>query len=101
MGELVSEVPVRALAIYAHPDDGEVGRGGTLAGWSKAGSEVHLVVCTDGGRGTTDPLWDPAELAARRSDELAEAAGMLGLTSCEVLGWQDGELENTPELREE
>jgi LmbE family N-acetylglucosaminyl deacetylase len=99
MAELVSTVPERALAIYAHPDDADVASGGTLARWAKAGASVHLVVCTDGGRGTTDPSVDPAELARRRSEELNEAADMLGLASVAVLGWPDGEIEDTPELR--
>lgn len=99
MAELVHETPRRALAVYAHPDDADVAVGGTLARWAKAGCNVHLVVCTDGGRGTTDPAVDPAELATRRAGELAEAAALLGLTSYEVLGWPDGELEDSVELR--
>ncbi|HEX4163326.1 MAG TPA: PIG-L family deacetylase, partial [Acidimicrobiales bacterium] len=41
------------LAVYAHPDDADVGCGGTLARWAKGGSAVHLIVCTDGGKGTS------------------------------------------------
>ena len=51
----MDETPGVVLAVYAHPDDADVGCGGTLARWAKAGSAVHLVVCTDGGKGTTDP----------------------------------------------
>jgi LmbE family N-acetylglucosaminyl deacetylase len=101
MAELVTEAPRRSLAIYAHPDDADVASGGTLARWAKAGCDVHLVVCTDGGRGTADPSVDPGELAARRATELAEAASLLGLTSYEVLGWPDGELEDTAAFRHE
>ena len=101
MAQVFRVVPRCALAVYAHPDDADVACGGTLARWAKAGCDVHLVVCTDGGRGTTDPAVDPGELAARRAVELAEAAGLLGLTSYEVLGWPDGELEDTAELRRE
>ena len=99
MAELVNDVPERTLAVYAHPDDADVASGGTLARWAKAGSEVHLVVCTDGGRGTTDPSIDPTALARRRADELTEAAGILGLSSVDVLGWPDGELEDTAAFR--
>jgi LmbE family N-acetylglucosaminyl deacetylase len=96
--ELVSEVPSVVLAVYAHPDDADVGAGGTLARWAKAGAAVHLVVCTDGGRGTSDARTEPAELARRRAGELAEAGALVGLASHEVLGMTDGELVDGPEL---
>src|SRR5271165_3373376 len=99
MPELVTETPSVVLAVYAHPDDADVGAAGTLARWAKAGAEVHLVVCTDGGRGTADARTEPAELARRRRGELAEAAALVGLTSHEVLGMTDGELTDGPELR--
>ena len=34
MAELLADVPRRALAIYAHPDDPDVSCGGTLAAWA-------------------------------------------------------------------
>jgi LmbE family N-acetylglucosaminyl deacetylase len=60
-----------------------------------------LVICTDGGRGTRDSSVGQAELADIRAGELAEAASVLGLSSYEVLGWPDGELEDSAELRNE
>jgi len=99
--ELVDRVPRRALAVYAHPDDADVACGGTLAWWAEAGCEVHLVVCTDGGRGTTDPDASCQELARRRAKELAEAAEIIGLASHRNLGLPDGELEDTRDLRGE
>jgi LmbE family N-acetylglucosaminyl deacetylase len=97
--ELVDAVPARALAVYAHPDDAEISCGGTLARWCAAGAEVHLVVCTNGDKGSSDPQVDPAELAARRAGEIEEAAAALGLAGHVVLGVPDGELENVLELR--
>lgn len=94
------ELPERALAVYAHPDDAEVSCGGTLARWARAGCEVHLLVCTDGGKGSLDPSTEPGELARRRAGEVAEAAARLGLASHRVLGFADGELEDTPGFRE-
>jgi LmbE family N-acetylglucosaminyl deacetylase len=92
MAELLVEVPRRALAIYAHPDDPDVSCGGTLATWSAAGCEVHTVICTDGGKGTADPDRDPAGLVRDRAAESASAAAVLGLTGQELLGFPDGEL---------
>jgi LmbE family N-acetylglucosaminyl deacetylase len=101
MPELLTEVPARALAVYAHPDDPEVSCGATLAGWARAGSEVHVLVCTRGEKGSTDPATDGDDLARRRVDEMAAAGAVLGLAGREQLPIDDGELENTPALRAE
>ena len=99
MPEILQVTPKVVLAVYAHPDDADVACAGTLARWAKAGSEVHVVVCTDGGKGTPDPSVDVTALALRRAGELAEAAGIVGLASHHGLQMTDGELENTSELR--
>ncbi len=101
MAELVEEAPPSALAVYAHPDDPEVSCGGTLARWAAAGSDVHVVVCTVGDKGSSDSDVVPAELARRRAGEMAAAAASLGLRSHLVLGYPDGEIDNTAELRAE
>ncbi len=98
MAELLIEVPRRALAIYAHPDDPDVSCGGTLAAWSAAGCEVHTVICTDGGKGTADPERDPTELVLERAAESASAAAVLGLAGQELLGFPDGELTDDTEF---
>jgi LmbE family N-acetylglucosaminyl deacetylase len=101
VAELVTDVPSVALAVYAHPDDADVACGGTLTLWAQAGCAVHLVVCTDGGRGTVDPLVTPTDLATVRAAELAESAKVVGLASVEVLGSADGELDERPGFRAE
>jgi len=88
------------LAVFAHPDDAEISSGGTLAKWAAAGREVHLLILTNGDRGSSDPWRDRSELAATRSAETQAAAGILGLTSVHVMDVPDGELENTTEVRE-
>ena len=95
----MEEMPGVVLAVYAHPDDADVACGGSLARWAKAGAAVHLVVCTDGGKGTTDPVVVPAELAAARSGELQESSALIGLASVENLGFPDGELADTDDFR--
>jgi LmbE family N-acetylglucosaminyl deacetylase len=100
VGEVWREIPERALAIYAHPDDPDVSCGGTLAAWAKGGCEVNVLVCTDGGKGSSDPEVDPKELVARRAVESAEAGACLGVTVREALDYPDGELEDNAVLRE-
>ena len=92
--------PASALAIAAHPDDVEFGCGATLAKWAEAGATVHLLICTDGSKGTWDVNADTAGLIARRQAEQLEAARRLGVTGhLRFLGAQDGELDHTVERR--
>jgi LmbE family N-acetylglucosaminyl deacetylase len=87
-------VPTRVLAVGAHPDDIELGCGGTLAKWIAAGAEIHLLVLTDGGKGSWDPERDLASLVAARQNEQREAARRLGTLDVGFLGSPDGELRN-------
>jgi LmbE family N-acetylglucosaminyl deacetylase len=95
----MEETPGIVLAVYAHPDDADVACGGSLARWAKAGSAVHLLVCTDGGKGTTDPTVEPGELARARAGELESSSALIGLTSVENLGFPDGELTDSEDFR--
>lgn len=95
----LQQVPERVLAVYAHPDDPEVSCAGTLARWARAGSEVHLVIATRGEKGSSDPAADPDAVAARRAAEAEAAATVMGLASHELLGYPDGEMVNSVELR--
>lgn len=94
-------VPDRVLTIGAHPDDAEFGAGGTLATWAAQGTEVSMLVVTDGSKGTWDPTLDPVELIRLREAEQRRAAEALGARGeLVMLGHIDGELESTMELRE-
>jgi LmbE family N-acetylglucosaminyl deacetylase len=97
--ELLRDVPVRALAVYAHPDDPDVSCGGTLAGGGPAGGGVRVVLCTDGDKGSSDPRTVPAELAALRAIEAAEAGAVVGVSGQEFLPYHDGELIDDPAFR--
>jgi LmbE family N-acetylglucosaminyl deacetylase len=87
--------PTSALAIAAHADDAEFGCGATLAKWAADGCVVHVLVCTDGSKGTWDPDTDQAALIAIRQEEQRQATKALG-GSGEVgfLGQVDGELDS-------
>jgi LmbE family N-acetylglucosaminyl deacetylase len=87
-------VPGVALAIGAHPDDIEFGCGATVAKWAQAGAEIHLLILTDGSKGSWDESDDLAALIAVRKEEAQAAADQLGASSVAFLDLVDGELES-------
>ena len=93
-------VPERAMFIFAHPDDIEFGVAGTAATWTKQGCEVTYVVITDGNVGSHEAGMTTAELATIRRKEQTAAAKVAGAT-CVFLGYDDGFLQPTLELRKE
>jgi LmbE family N-acetylglucosaminyl deacetylase len=91
--------PLRALAITAHPDDIEFGCAGTVARWVDEGAEVTFVIVTDGSTGTVDTTLMGERLADVRRDETVRAAKVLGVTDVVFLGYRDGYVEPTLDLR--
>lgn len=91
--------PNRVLFIMAHPDDTEFSSGGTIARWTDAGTEVIYVIVTDGSKGSNDPKMTPERLARIREEEQRAAARVLGVSEVVFLGYPDGEVYNTPQLR--
>jgi LmbE family N-acetylglucosaminyl deacetylase len=89
----------RVLVVTAHPDDAEFGAGGTVAGLVKAGCQVTYVVVTRGDKGSGDRTMTPDRLARIREAEQRHAARVLGVEHVEFLGYPDGEVEDTRELR--
>jgi LmbE family N-acetylglucosaminyl deacetylase len=88
------DVPARVLAVGAHHDDVEFGCGATLAKWAAAGCEAHLLVLTDGSKGTWDADADGDALVETRRQEQKAAAAVLGLAGVIALDFVDGELES-------
>lgn len=87
------------LAVYGHPDDAEISSGGTLTRWAGAGAEVHLLVCTQGEKGSPDAAIDPVALGRLRTEEVDRACRLMGFAGHSHLGHLDGELENDAGLR--
>lgn len=92
-------VPSRVLVITPHPDDSELGCGGTVAKWISRGAVVVYVLCTNGDKGSSDPYMTSEKLASIRAEEQAQAAAILGVNEVVRLDYSDGELEDTPEFR--
>src|SRR5258708_27201516 len=88
--EIVTEIPDKAMVIFAHPDDAEIGSGGVVAKWPAAGCEVTYVLCTNGAAGTADRALTPAPLAKKRAVEQPAAADFTGLRHFVMLGYPPG-----------
>lgn len=89
----------RVLVIAAHPDDVDFGSAGTIATWTDAGLEVSYCIVTDGDAGGFDPKVPRSAIAGIRQDEQRKAAAVLGVTDVEFLGYPDGRLMVSLELR--
>lgn len=72
--------PRRVLAIGAHPDDVELGCGGTLAKFVDAGHEVRALVLSNGERGGS---------GATRVSEVDVGGRRIGIAGVEVLSFPD------------
>lgn len=71
------------LVITVHPDDAELGAGGTIAKYVAEGKKVGVVDLTRGELGTRGT-------AETRAQEAAHAADILGVSIRENLGLRDG-----------
>jgi LmbE family N-acetylglucosaminyl deacetylase len=91
----------RVLVIVAHPDDVDFGAAGTVARWTDAGIEVVYCIVTDGDAGGSDPGVSRSDMATTRRYEQAEAAGRVGVRDLRFLGYPDGRVEATLDLRKD
>jgi LmbE family N-acetylglucosaminyl deacetylase len=89
----------KALIFTPHPDDAELSGGATMAKWASEGTEVVLCVVTNGAMGSNDPSVGRDELIATRQAEQRKAAEMLGVSEVVFLGYEDGYVEDSHELR--
>ncbi len=89
----------RVLVINAHPDDVDFAAAGTVARWTDSGIEVVYCVVTDGDAGGSDPGVSRSGMAVLRRAEQTEAARHVGVHDLRFLGYPDGRVEATLELR--
>ncbi|WP_448626909.1 PIG-L deacetylase family protein [Geodermatophilus sp. URMC 64] len=88
----------RALCVLAHPDDVDFGSAGTVATWTAAGTEVSYCIVTDGDAGGFDET-PRHEMGPLRQAEQRAAAAACGVEDVRFLGYPDGRLELTLDLR--
>jgi len=89
----------RVLAITAHPDDVDFSAAGTVARWTEAGLEVVYCIVTDGDAGGFDEGFPREDMPARRRAEQVAAAKCTGVSDVRFLGYPDGRVEATLDLR--
>jgi LmbE family N-acetylglucosaminyl deacetylase len=92
-------VPQRALVVVAHADDIEFGMAGTVARWTDAGAAVTYCVVTDNSSGSNHVDADLNALITTRQQEQIASAKAVGVTDVRFLGYRDGTLQHTLELR--
>jgi LmbE family N-acetylglucosaminyl deacetylase len=89
----------RVLVVTAHPDDVDFGWAGSIAVMTDAGIEVTYCIVTDGDAGGAETGIPRDEMAALRHDEQRKAAAVVGVTDVRFLGYPDGRVESTLQLR--
>lgn len=67
------------LVLAPHPDDETLGCGATIARKTSAGTQVTIVVATDGAASNPSAQGAPEELVSARRRELLDACGHLGV----------------------
>ncbi len=89
----------RVLVVVAHPDDIDFGTAGSVAVWTDADIEVSYCLVTSGEAGGDDRSMARADMATLRRAEQTEAAKQVGVTDLRWLGYPDGRVEPTLDLR--
>lgn len=88
----------RVLVVTAHPDDVDFGAAGTVASWTKSGVDVAYCICTSGDAGGFDDT-PRQRMRVLREEEQRAAASAVGVSDVTFLGYPDGRLTVSIELR--
>jgi LmbE family N-acetylglucosaminyl deacetylase len=89
----------RILVVTAHPDDVDFALAGSVATWTDAGIAVSYLIVTSGDAGGFDPSVPRSAIAGIRESEQRAAAAAVGVTDVRFLGYPDGRVEVTLDLR--
>ena len=87
------------LVVTAHPDDVDYGAAGTVARWTSGGRQVTYCLVTDGEAGGFDPSVSRRKMADIRRAEQTAAAKTVGVERLFFLGYPDGRVAVTIDLR--
>ena len=93
-------IPTSFMVVTPHPDDAELGCGGTMSKWISEGASCVLLVCTNGDKGSAEPDMTSQNLSGIRAVEQEMASKALGLQKVVFFDYPDGELEDSKEFRE-
>lgn len=91
----------RVLCIQPHPDDNEIGMGGTIAVLAASGCQVHYLTVTNGDQGNKDPSVSPEETARIRCAEAIASGRHLGAAEFHFLDHGDATLSDILSLSAE
>jgi LmbE family N-acetylglucosaminyl deacetylase len=89
----------RVLVVTAHPDDADFGAAGSVALLVDGGAEVTYLLVTDGDAGGNERTLDNSGMAELRRTEQLAAAKAVGVTDLRFLGYPDGQVVPSLELR--
>ncbi|NLG55496.1 MAG: PIG-L family deacetylase [Rhodococcus sp.] len=95
--EPVPEGWQRGVVIVAHPDDIEYGIAAAVARWTGQGKDIRYILATSGEAGIEG--LPPEECGPLREQEEVSSAAVVGVTDVEFLGYPDGQLVASLELR--
>ncbi len=92
-------LPKRVLLVEAHPDDGMINAGGTLAQMVDQGAEVHFLTVNDGERGFMNRSFkDPEAVRKIARGEARRATKLLGAKEDVFLGYENHAVDFTQEI---
>jgi LmbE family N-acetylglucosaminyl deacetylase len=94
-------MPLRLLAVLAHPDDESLGLGGVLAKYAAEGVETYVITATRGEQGwfgAAEENPGPEALGKLREQELRDAVNVLGVHELTLLDYHDGELDKADQV---
>ena len=87
---------MKYLIIAAHPDDEVLGCGGSMAKWSRDGSEVHVLIMAEGITSRDKSRY--REVRQKELSHLAKSANkageILGVQSVDLLGFPDNRMDS-------
>ena len=89
----------RVLVVTAHPDDVDFGFAGSVATMTDAGIDVTYCIVTDGDAGGSETGIPREEMGPLRREEQTAAAAVVGVHDLHFLGFPDGRVEATLDLR--